>query len=228
MTLRGQSLPERAAPRLLEFVFLCGSRLGRDGRESFGSRQHRRLHHRDCKTGRGAPRRCTRPPVRGGDQGVWLPRLTHPPGRAAPAPCGQAPGVHRPPALPSSQQQLGGAGASHQPPASRLAPPVRADSTARPPGPLTSAPPRCQGRLCRVCARRERKLEDGTLGEQPGPRLTWLQRVQLDLLGRGQHDAVVGLPEGHHRRRRQRHLRGPDQRPGLGRLLDHLGHSRSP
>lgn len=56
--------------------------------------------------------------------------------------------------------------------------------------------------------------------------LTWLQLVQLDLLGRGEHDAVVGLPERDHGCLRQCHLRRPDQRSGLGRRLDHLGRVR--
>lgn len=72
-------------------------------------------------------------------------------------------------------------------------------------------------------------MEDRTLGEWPwGRGLTWLQRVQLDLLGRGQHDAVVRLPEGHHGRLCQRHLWGPDQCSRLGRLLDHLRQNNSP
>lgn len=36
------------------------------------------------------------------------------------------------------------------------------------------------------------------------------------------------LPESHHRRLRQRHLWRPDQRSGLGRLLDHLGRAAGP
>lgn len=52
--------------------------------------------------------------------------------------------------------------------------------------------------------------------------LTWLQLAELDLLGRREHNAAVRLPEGHHGRLRQRHLRGPDQRSRLGWLLDHL------
>lgn len=58
--------------------------------------------------------------------------------------------------------------------------------------------------------------------------LTWLQLVQLDLLGRGEHDAVVRLPEGHHGGLRQRHLRGADQRSRLGWRLNDLRQSPQP
>lgn len=58
--------------------------------------------------------------------------------------------------------------------------------------------------------------------------LTWLQLAELDLLGRREHNAAVRLPEGHHGCLRQRHWRGPDQRSGLGRLLDHLERSPQP
>lgn len=58
--------------------------------------------------------------------------------------------------------------------------------------------------------------------------LTWLQLAELDLLGRREHDAAMGLPEGHHGRLRQRHLRGPHQRSRLRRLLDHLRQSTQP
>lgn len=78
-----------------------------------------------------------------------------------------------------------------------------------------------QGRVPEV--RRGTVLRAGMLGVGPG--LTWLQLVQLDMLGCSEHNAVVGLPERNHGRLCQGHLWGPEQRPWLGRLLDHLGES---